>query len=788
MISSLNRKLLRDVWAMKGQALAVALVVAGGVSMYVSYLSTFDSLLRTQEAYYGEQRFGDVFATLERAPMGLESRIADISGVTALEMRVVAGVTLDIEGFDEPATGQLLSVPSNRRPEVNDLFLRAGRWIDSTRPDEVLVSEGFFDAHAFELGDQIMAVINGRRRALTMVGVVLSPEFVYTIPPGDLLPDDRRFGVLWMDQRALASAYDMAGGFNSVSLALAPNASEPEAIAQLDRLLEPYGGLGAIPRALQISHWTLANELRMLQTFGVMIPVVFLLVAAVILNVALTRALALQRPQIAALKALGYGNTAIGWHYVKWALVISLGGVILGVFAGWGLGNWTIQLYNEYFRFPVLLFGTPPSVVLEATALTLVAAGAGAFSAVRRAVSIPPAEAMRPEAPGLYHQSHLEGLPIVRHASMGTRMVLRNLLRHPFRATASVLGIGFAVAILVMAFSFLDAMDTLLEIQFWTAERQNVTVSFISPRSADAQYALQRLPGVLRVEPQRSVAVRMRAGHRERTLAITGVSDTARLRQIVDRNGTVFEPPAFGLMVSQILADVLALEVGDRVQVEVLEGARPAREFVVTTLVDDLLGLSAYVPMTDLHEFMRESDVVTGALLLVDPAREAELSRRLKLLPAVAGTAYKQAMIASFRDIIAANTNLMLTINLLFAGVIAFGVVYNSARVSLSERSRELASLRVLGFTRAEISLILLGELWAVTLAALPVGALMGYLLAAAVIGMVDSEVYRFPVVLSRQAIALSSLAVVAAAIASGLLVRRQLDRLDLVAVLKIRE
>lgn len=788
MMSALNRKLLRDLLGMKGQALAIAMVVAAGVAMYVMYLSNFESLRRTQRAYYERQRFADVFASLTRAPLRLSEEIAAIPGVTAVEARVVANVTLDVAGLEEPATGRLVSVEANRRPRLNDLFLRRGRWVDAARPDEVIASEAFANAHGFAPGDTVRAVINGRARRLTIVGVALSPEYVYSIRPGEIIPDDRRFGVFWMERRALGSAFDMEGGFNDVALELAPGASPEEVIARLDRVLEPYGGLGAIPRALQFSHWTLENELVQLQNFGFIIPLIFMLVAAFILNVAMVRALALQRPQIAALKALGYANKALAWHYLQWSLFIASAGILLGLAAGAWLGGMMIDLYNQYFRFPALLYRLSLDVVLGSTAMTLGAAVLGALTAVRRAVRIPPAEAMRPEPPATYRRSAIETPLIARQLGNAGRMVIRNIARHPFRSTASVVGIGFAGAILVVGFVFIDAMNALILLQFSVAERQDVTVNFVEPRSADARYALERLPGVLAVEPQRAVAARLRAGHRQRHLAIAGMAPGARLRRIVDQQGESVAVPAAGLVLSSKLADVLGVAPGDTVIVEVLEGRRPAESVEVAATVDDILGLSAYMHIDALHRLMRESDVITGAALLIDPAAEGALARRLKDLPAVAGAGFMRAVVQSFRDTLAANMDIMIWMNVIFAGIIAFGVVYNAARVSLSERSRELASLRVLGFTRAEISLILLGELAVLTLAALPVGAVLGYGMALAIVRSVESEVYRFPLVITRQAIAWAFLTVIAAALVSGLIVRRRLDRLDLIAVLKVRE
>jgi putative ABC transport system permease protein len=473
---------------------------------------------------------------------------------------------------------------------------------------------------------------------------------------------------------------------------------------------------------------------------------------------------------------------------MKWALAIAAAGSVLGVIGGWWLGGGMIGLYNQYFRFPVLMFRLSPEVALGAIMLTLGAATLGALSAVRRAVRVPPAEAMRPEAPARYRSSFIENPVLVRRLSGASRMVLRNMERQPLRAAASIVGIGFAVAIMMMGLVFIPAMEELIRTQFSLAERQDLSVTFFEPRSSDAKYALERLPGVLAVETQRIVPARLIAGHRHRNLALTGVPQEPRLRRIVDRDGRVIGLPPSGLVLSRRLAEVLEVSPGDAITVEVLEGQRPVRRVVVTGAVDDMLGLSAYMHIDALHRMLRESETISSAALLVDPAAEPELARRLKRIPAVAGTAFKRVVLQNFRDILAQNMNLMIVMNVLFAGIISFGVVYNAARVSLSERSRELASLRVLGFTRAEISLILLGELALLTLAALPVGAVFGYGLSLAVVQLVDSEVYRFPLIVTPQAVAGAFLTIIAAATFSGLVVRRRLDRLDLVAVLKTRE
>lgn len=787
-LSPLHRKLVRELFAMRGQVIAIALVIAAGVAMFVMYLSNFDSLERTTRAYYERQRFADVFASSKRAPLTLLSRIGAIPGVTQAEARVVVNVTLDIPGFAEPASGRLISIPSDRRPALNDLFLREGRWIDPARPDEVIASEAFCRAHGFVPGDRVGAIINGRRRWLTIVGLALSPEYVYSLRPGELIPDDRRFGVFWMAREPLASAFDMDGGFNDLVLDIAPGASVEEVIARLDPLLERYGGLGAVPRARQLSNWTIENEFAQLRSFGIAVPLIFLSVAAFVLNVALTRAVALQRPQIAALKAIGYDNGTLARHYLEWALVIATAGSLLGVAAGAWMGTLIIEVYNKYFRFPILDYRLSSGVAVAAVAASLASAALGAGTAVRRAVRIPPAEAMRPETPPRYRRSAIEQPLFRRLLSAAARMVLRNLERQPIRAATSVIGIAFAVAILQVGFTFTEAITRLIDIQFDVAQRQDVTVTFVEPRPAAASHALERLPGVMQVERMRAVAARLRAGPRDRTVTILGVSESPRLNRIVDMEGDVQALPPAGLVLSQTLAGVLSVEPGDSIQVEVLEGRRPHLTVPVTATVDDAMGLSAYINIDTLHRLMHEDDILSGAYLDVDAAELPALERQLKVMPAIAGFTLTAAARRNFRDTMAQNLSVTVSINVFFASIIAFGVIYNGARISLAERSRELASLRVLGFTRAEISLILLGELAFVTLVAIPVGLAIGYGLCLLITHAFSSEVYRIPLVFSSRVAAWAALTTLAASVASALVVRRRLDSLDLVAVLKVRE
>ena len=786
---AIHRKLLRDLLHMRSQAITIAMVLAAGIAMYVAYFSTFDSLRRTRASYYADYRFADLFTNVKRAPLSLAPRLREIGGVAQADVRVVVDVTLDLPGVSDPMTGRLVSMDFPRARPLNDVFLRRGRDPDPRREQEVLVSEAFADARGVGPGDRIGAVINGRRRELEVVGVALSPEYVYSIRAGDLLPDPSRLGIFWMERRAVGAAFNMEGGFNDVAIRLAPGASEPAVAAALDRLLEPYGSLGTIPRRLQTSAWFLDSELTQLETAGIVIPTIFLLVAAFLLNVSLNRIVAVQREQIAALKAVGYSNAELARHYTSWSLAISIAGAIVGLVLGKWLGLGMVSLYNDFFKFPSLVHELAPGYLIRAMAIGAAAGFIGALTAVRRVVALAPAEAMRPPAPERHRQTIIERVGTLgRRLSPAARMILRNLSSQPVRTGLAMLGISLGVAILVVGLFFVDAIDGLLRTQFEVAQRHDVTVSFFEPASSAAAYELTRLPGVLSMETTRAVPVEMRYGHRSRRTAITGLAPDPQLNRVVDANLRPVPLAADGLVLSRTLGEVLGVAAGQRVEVQVLEGARPIRQVRVQRLVDDYMGASAYMTEEALHRLMREAGAISGAYLRIDAAQEDALYDRLKQTPRVAGVLLKRAAVQSFRDTIQQNMSTLVTFNVLFAALIASGVVYNASRIILSERSRDLASLRVLGFRRREVSAILLGELAVIVFCALPVGLLLGQGMGALVVWLTESELYRVPLVITARTRAFAVAVVLLSAAVSGLVVRRRVDHLDLVAVLKVRE
>jgi putative ABC transport system permease protein len=784
----LHRKVLRDLWHLRSQMLAVAVVMACGVAMFVTLRSMHGWLRGTQTAYYAAFRFPQVFAHARRVPSGVAAELARLPGVTGVRTRVVRDVTLDVPGLAEPATGRLVSLPVPRRAILGDVYLREGRWI-TDRAGEVLASDAFARANGLRVGDSIAAVINGRWQVLTIVGTALSPEYVYEIRGvGDVFPDNRRFGILWMGERALASAFQMEGAFDDVALAIGPDATLPDVLQGVDRVLERYGGTGAYGREDQISHRFLDSEIEETQVTSLFIPTIFLAVTAFLLHIVLVRLVGTQREQIAVLKAFGYGNRTIAAHYVQ----LALGPIVVGSGAGVAIGLWLAAglagVYGRFYQFPTITFTPDWQVVATAVVVSAGASLAGAVGSVRRAVRLPPAEAMRPEAPGTFRPGLLERLGIAERVSAATRIVLRALERRPVKSGLSVLGIAFATAIVVTGWWMFDVIDVMKEIQFEEVDRSDAMVTFQELRGAGAVFALARLDGVRRVESFRAVPARLRHAHRNVRIAVVGLEPEAELTRLVDRNRIRRDAPAGGLALSDVLAARLGIRAGDTVDVEVLEGERTRGRMPVSVVMEDIIGTSAVTALPTLHAFLGEGGTSSGAYLRVDGRRQDSVYRALKAMPAVSGVTIRASVLEGFEKTIAQSFMISITVLLAFACVISAGIVFNGARVALSERGRELASLRVLGFTRAEVTRLLLGEQLLLVLAGIPLGFLLGYGLAQLVSVRFESDLFRIPMLMRRQTYLYAFAVVAAASLLSAWAVRRRIYRLDLVAVLKTRE
>jgi putative ABC transport system permease protein len=788
MLSHLDRKLLRDLRRLRGQAAAVAVVMACGLAMMITTRSLIASLDGARADYYESHRFADVFGSLKRAPNHLGERLAAIPGVAGVMTDIAGQVTLDLPGVDEPASGLVRSLPDFGEPELNRLFLRRGRWLSPGSRRELLVGEAFADANRLNPGDTLALIMNGRRQEFRIAGIVLSPEYIFESRPGAALPDSRSYGIFWMTYKEVATAWDLYGAFNHFSLKLAPGADPAPVIAAADRLLRPYGGRGAFSRKDHPSHIRVSDEIRTLTILSIGFPTIFLGVAAFMTNAVLSRLLALQREQIAILKAFGFGNGEIAGHYLKFAAVIGAGGTALGILAGQFQGRWMLGLYAPLYRFPDLVFRLDRTALVTAVGVGILAVVAGVLGSVRKAAKLPPAEAMRPEPPADYRPSILERTGLRRLFSHSFRIAVRNLGRRPAQACFTVAGLALATALLILPNTLKSGIADILDNQWDVVQRQDLTLGLAEPSSARIEHEFERLPGVRHVEPDRSFAARIHFRGASRQITVRSLLPGGRHSRAIDQDGRELMPPPDGMIVSAKLAEVLGAGVGDELVVEALEGRRPVKPVRLVGLARDFTGIAAYMDLHAINRFLGEGDIITGASFTLDPGRRTEFLRAIKDVPRISWTSIKESLRESFRATTARMMGMLTTLYLSMAVIVAFGVIYNNARISLAERARELATLRVIGMTQREVGAVIVIELAILAVVALPFGLLLGTGIATGIISSVNTETVRLPLVFTSYTYTFAILVVVLASALSALVVLRKLRHLDLLGALKAPE
>lgn len=788
MVSPLDRKLLRDLWRMRTQGLAIGLVVAVGVMLLVMMSGLVESLEETRRAYYERYRMSDVFAPVVRAPDRVLAQLAAINGVSAVEGRIAGGALIEMPGSELPVQARAVSLPDFGEPRLNAVYLSAGRWIDRRRTDEILLLNSFANAHGLEPGDRLSATMHGARRSFVIVGIAQAPEFLYTTAPGELVPDDSRFGVIWMSRSAMGAAYDLDGAFNEALLDIGNESDLPAVLDAVDRLLDDYGAVGAYGLEDQFSDRFISEEISGLRASSAGVPPIFLAVAAFLLNIVITRLLQAERQQIGLIKAFGYTNAEVTGHYFKLILAIAVGGAFLGCLLGLAAGAGLIGVYVQYYKFPFLVFEIDPASFLIAVSASVGAAAFGGLFALRQIFSLTPAVAMRPPTPPDYRGMNRISAFITKILDQPSRMVIRRIIRHPGRSIGAIAGVSAGMALSAGMLSVLAGFDETVDTTFSVIDRSDISVSYIDALSDRSLHALSNLEGVIEVEASRTVAAFLRNGNHTYRGGIYGVPPDARLFRAVDSNGQTLTLRGEGIILTPALADILSIQIGETLQIDVRQGRRPQLDLVVTGIAESLLGSPAYMELAELNQALGETNRVTGAYLRIDPAYRDEIYAALDAMPVVAGVSVKQDAREAFQVIMDQGAGAMRFVMAAIAALITFGIVYNTARIAYAESAHDLASLRVIGFSKGEAAFVLLGELGIIILIALPIGAVLGYGLSYAIAEGFSTDLYQIPAVFSPGSLGVAGLAVLAAAIFSGWMVKRDSDRADLVSALKSRE
>ncbi len=781
-MKALNRKAFRDLWHMRGQAFAITIVIAMGVAVLVMSQATLLSLQKTQTQLYTTQNFSDVWVNVKRAPLSMLTRIAEISGVAEVEGRLTTGAKLTVRDYDEPVKALIQSLPEQQ----NTLFINKGHLPEAA--DEIVLSKAFSDAHQLQLGERIHMIIHGRAQWFTVSGIVASAEYLYQVKPGTLFPDFKRYAIIWMQKDALAAALDMDGAFNQAVLRLTQQANEREVIATLDRLLTRYGTTGAFGRDEQVSHTVIEGEFKELKTMATFFPAIFLAVAAFLLNIVFKRLIGMQRDQVAIIKAFGYSTLQVALHYALIVTLITILGIALGIVGGIGLGQGLAGLYQGSFNFPYLYFTLDWQVICIGAAVSLVAALGGTARAVYSAAGEPVAEAMRPPAPQHFRQTFLERIGLSRYLSPSTRMIWRQLERHPVKAMLTIIAIAFASAIVMMTQFQKASIEHMAAVEFRLANRHDISTTFIEARPLSALNELHSIDGVEQVEGIRSLPVRIHNKNYRKLINLEGIPQDAQLHRLINTKLQPVSLPDYGLVLDEKLAEKLDVQVGESVWVDVLEGQQKRLYLPVVQRVPSYTGLAAYMSLSKLNNLLGDGELINNARLTVTSGKESSILHTLDEMPQIVGSEERRTGLAAMNKMIDKNLTIFTRFVLIMGVIVNFGILYNTVRMNLSEHSRELASLRVLGLHKGEIAYILYGELTILVLISIPLGLLLGYALSAALVHSFQNDLYRIPLIIYPSSYPYTALVTIASAFFSALVVYPRIHTLDLIEVLKTRE
>ncbi|MDH3719324.1 MAG: FtsX-like permease family protein, partial [Planctomycetota bacterium] len=761
--------------------------------MFVYMRSTFYNLNTAKSQYYAQGRMADFWIDVKKAPLAELSEVSNLTGVTEIRSRIQFFATVDLPHVAKPLNGLVLSLPDHRKSLINDIHLISGSYFTDQRDNEVIVNDAFARRRGIQPGDWIHLILNNRRQELFVVGTAISCEFVYSLGPGAFVPDPEHFGVFYLKRTYAEEVFDFDGAANQVVGRLAPEIRDrpEEFLRRAEQLLDPFGVIGKIGRKDQASHRFLSDEIRGLGVFATYMPAIFLAVAALVLNVLISRLTEQQRTVIGTLKAIGYSNRAIFFHYLKFGMAVGLIGGLVGCIAGYFMAWWVTDLYTNYFEFPELTNRFYPLIYLLAISISLLFALAGSVFGARQAVRLQPAEAMRPKPPQAGRAVWLERLTwLWQRFSFGWRMVVRLIIRHRLRTSVGIFAAAMGSGLLTCGFMLSAAMVFLVDFQYSQIIRSDFDLSLADEQSEAALDEARRLPGVDYAEPLLYVAGTFRYGPYQRKGAVTAIRQGAQLTVPHDARGRAISVPDVGLVMSRKLAELLHVSVGDMITFEPTRGLQRPQQVPIARIAEGYLGMSVYADIEFMSRLIGEELAVNAVQLKTNPAPAAmaALYRDLKHLPTLQAVNERADVIRNLDANYIEVQNIFIGLLTLFAGVIFFGSILTASIIGLAERQREVATLQVLGHTEWQIGGLFLRESVLVNLTGATIGLPLGYLLTTLLAWYYDTELFRFPVIWSNGIIAKTLLLAMSFTLLAHLIVQRNVSRTNWVEALNVKE
>jgi len=779
----LSRKAIRNLISLRAQTGATGILVMFGVASLVSTWSAYETLKSARDRYYQSHHLGDVFSEYKSVPSSLARKIRAIPGVDRASFRT------SVQGLirmGDPAIARFISVPSGHDPEVNRLHLREGRMPLYRSEIEVALHEGFARAYSLHPGDTLSVQIEGSQVRVRIAGIAISPEFVYALGPGIPLSDDRHFAVVWMPDAHLNRLARMTEAFNSLAVTLRDPSQVDAVKAQMDWITRDYGVRAAYGRDRLVSARLVDQEIAQQKASAIITPLVFLGITAFLIHVIFGRLLHLQRPEIATLKALGYSDSSITGHYLGMVALMIYVGAIPGIGMGMFFGGMMARSYARFFRFPVFGFELDVRSVAVGVLIAILSGFLGALLSLQEIARLRPSQAMRAPVPKPMKRIFLRGQGHV--LSMRSRMVLRNLFSRPLRLFLTVLGISTASSVIILALSWGDITDFMILTQFQKIQHEDLDVTFRNTVASGALQELRNLRGVFEAEGVRRIPVRFRIAGFSKEAVLSAWPDTLRLRKIVAPDLKEVELPPHGVLLSDAFRRRGGIRIGQEVFMDRVDPPFQRLGFRVAGFSGDVIGIGAHLRIPELESRLDEARGINGVLLRIDPHEKEALYSRLKDSPMVASITRKDSLYYGFRHTLAAMIRTGTRLITFFGLGIAFGVVYNTIRVSFSERVREIASLRVLGLEEHEAFRILVSEVGLQLLLALPLGCVLGNGLVHWMMTSVNTEDFTFPVVVGASSYLYSMALVGLAFVLSVISMRRLSKRESILDSLKMRD
>lgn len=746
----LRRKAWRDIRENKGVYIACVVVIAIGLMIYTTMSMVFESMTKSQQNFYSETHFGDGFISVTGFPENKVNSLTFLQGVDQVEGRIVKDVRLLDQQKDSNRYLRMVSVNMTNTPKLNQLRLVTGHLPTDTQ-SEILVDPQFLTANHLALGDPLKVIIEGQQATFYITGTAQSPEFVYIMKNAqDLYPSPVDFGIAYVPLSSLKAMVKEKGQVNDLTFTLKDGASFDSVKESLQASLKPYGIQSIIPRKDQTSNAILTSKITSMGSMAKTLPVVFLGVATFILYSMLKRLIEQQRVAIGTLKAFGFTDREIVWHYLTYPLVIGTAGGLLGSLSGIALSFPLTTLYKQFFALPGLKSEFSIKYLLISLALSLFFSILSGLSGSIEILRLEPAQAMRPPAPITANKTRIERITwFWRNLSSQSQMGIRDVFRTPTRSLFNILGIAVVFSLMTVSWSMQNMINLLTVVQLEKVQTYDVKFQLTHPSPTDVtQQALTHEIGVSRVESVLEAPATLSNGWLKKEVALMGLAKDSTMYNVLDKKGERVEVSEQGILLSEHLAKILNVKVGDTIYVESPWRREPLGEkgenLQVIGVVPQYVGLNAFMEEKELQRFLRQGEISTSMLVKMNSSDVGLLKskyRNATNVTSIESLKDSGDKIRKMMDSYGFTTWLLA----ILGGITGFALIYNSSVISLSERKRELASLRVLGMTPREVLRVITSEQWSLYFFGILLGIQLAYGLEFGMAQAMSTDLYSLP-------------------------------------------